>query len=81
MAVANGNRVLVQYFIYIFKKRDKYTQLLQCHNIKHKNNYRSLTYMLEFKDLEGMTPFLMACKDNNEHLFRILFEQNCDIYA
>lgn len=37
--------------------------------------------LLEMKTHSGFTPFLFACKDNNLPIFKLLFDEDCDIWV
>lgn len=35
--------------------------------------------MIEFRTLDGFTPFLTSCKNNNFPIFKTLYDEDCDI--
>ena len=80
MAAHIGNKHILSYLILIIKKRDLYVKLMKEQGKQLKTKYLSFKEILEFKTYDGFTPFLFACRDNNLPIFRLLFEEDCEIY-
>lgn len=78
LSVVLGNIEIIRYLVTFVKLRERY-MVHKEQQVKEHYNYLTLKQLMDIKSHSGFSPFLIACKDNNYPIFKLLFEEDCDI--